>query len=247
MTNDEYIAELYSTVQPLVTAFLDAASKEGFNLRITAGFRTFEEQDALYAKGRTEPGRIVTNAKGGESFHNFGLAIDVVDTKNLYNIDWDRLGSIGESVGLEHGDRGYVDRPHFQYRGGLTLEQVQAGERPGEYKPEQPQEPDNKPTEKHMALYDSQYLVYVPKNAGTSFEYYVIKRHNVDPLETAHKVSKKHYHSVVALFKDQPNGIQLMKRKAQQGVDHYLEGLTQGPAYKPNREFEKHGELARMV
>jgi len=244
MTNDEYISGLYNTMQPLAISFLDAANKEGFNLRITAGFRTFEEQDALYAKGRTEPGPIVTNAKGGESFHNFGLAIDVVDTQNGYQIDWDKLGSIGESVGLEHGDRGYTDRPHFQYRGGLTLEQVQAGERPGEY---QPQEPGNKPTEKHMSLYDSQYLVYVPKNAGTSFEYYVIKRHGTDPLETAHKVAKKHYHSVIALFKDQPNGICLMKRKAQQGVDHYLEGLTQGPGYRPNAEFEKHGDLARMI
>ena len=40
------------------------------------GHRTWEEQDALYAKGRTAPGSIVTRAKGGFSNHNFGIAMD---------------------------------------------------------------------------------------------------------------------------------------------------------------------------
>lgn len=41
-----------------------------------SGFRTFNEQDQLYAKGRTRPGGIITNAKGGESAHNYGCATD---------------------------------------------------------------------------------------------------------------------------------------------------------------------------
>lgn len=132
MDNEKKIQELYSTMQPLVRAFIDAASKEGYNLRITDGYRSIAEQNALYAQGRTKPGSIVTNAPGGASFHNFALAIDVVDTKNGYAIDWDKLGRIGESVGLEHGDRGFTDRPHFQYRKGLSLEAIQSGARPGE-------------------------------------------------------------------------------------------------------------------
>lgn len=45
-------------------------------VRIVQGLRTIEEQNALYAQGRTKPGNIVTNARGGSSFHNYGLAID---------------------------------------------------------------------------------------------------------------------------------------------------------------------------
>lgn len=45
-------------------------------IRIVQGLRTIEEQDALYAQGRTKPGKKVTNAKGGSSYHNYGLAFD---------------------------------------------------------------------------------------------------------------------------------------------------------------------------
>jgi hypothetical protein len=130
MSNEEYINQLHPSVKPKAHCFLDKAQASGFNLRITSGYRTFAEQDALYAQGRTTPGKIVTNAKGGQSFHNFGLAFDVVDANHGYNIDWGHLEGIGTSCGLEHGDRGFIDLPHFQYRGGLTLAQVQAGQRP---------------------------------------------------------------------------------------------------------------------
>jgi len=50
--------------------------------RFAYTLRTFAEQDALYAKGRTEAGKIVTNAKGGMSYHNYGLAIDIVLLKD---------------------------------------------------------------------------------------------------------------------------------------------------------------------
>ena len=59
----------------------------GIKLRIIQGFRTYAEQDALYAQGRTKKGKKVTNAKGGQSNHNLGLAIDVAEIKNG-NIDW---------------------------------------------------------------------------------------------------------------------------------------------------------------
>lgn len=137
MNNEEIINKLYPSFQPLVRAFLDAAAKEGYNLRITDGYRSIAEQNALYAQGRTNPGAKVTNAIGGSSLHNFALAIDVVDTQKGYSIDWDRLGRIGESVGLEHGDRGFTDRPHFQYRGRLSLEAIQNGARPGNQLTEQ--------------------------------------------------------------------------------------------------------------
>lgn len=59
-----------------------------FVIRIVQGLRTIDEQNALYAQGRTKPGQIITNAKGGSSYHNYGLAIDFCI---LYNgkISWD--------------------------------------------------------------------------------------------------------------------------------------------------------------
>lgn len=60
----------------------EVESKHGIKLRVAQATRTIAQQNALYAQGRTAPGRIVTNAKGGESYHNYGLAIDVIEIKN---------------------------------------------------------------------------------------------------------------------------------------------------------------------
>src|SRR2546427_295988 len=90
----------------------------------------------VYAKGRTVPpiGKkyIVTKAKGGQSYHNFGLAFDIVVLDSLGKADWDtnhpgwnKAGDLGKSVGLEWGGdwKSFKDLPHFQYTGGLTLEE----------------------------------------------------------------------------------------------------------------------------
>ena len=45
-------------------------------LRFAYTYRSFDEQNHLYAQGRTKPGKIVTYAKGGQSYHNFGLAFE---------------------------------------------------------------------------------------------------------------------------------------------------------------------------
>lgn len=88
---------------------------------ITQGYRSVQEQDALYAQGRNKPGAIVTNARGGESAHNFGIAVD------LYGGNWDDayydsvLGPAVASVqGLRWGGTfSKPDRPHVEWaRGG---------------------------------------------------------------------------------------------------------------------------------
>ncbi len=72
---------------------IDLASHEGLGLLVTQGLRTWAEQDALYAKGRTIPpiGKlfVVTKARGGQSWHNFGLAFDIVVLDALGKNDWD--------------------------------------------------------------------------------------------------------------------------------------------------------------
>jgi peptidoglycan L-alanyl-D-glutamate endopeptidase CwlK len=89
---------------------------------VVSGFRTYAEQDSLYAQGRTAPGSIVTHARAGYSNHNFGIAFDVgVFEGNTYLDDspkYKAVGVLGTDLGLEWGGnwKTIVDQPHFQLR-----------------------------------------------------------------------------------------------------------------------------------
>lgn len=113
-----------------VTDFINSAQSQGVNLRITQGFRSIAQQDALYNQGRTTPGKIVTNAKGGQSYHNYGLAFDVVIMQNGRAV-WDRIpndiGALGVSYGFEWGGnwRTFKDYPHFQMTFGQSVLDLQ--------------------------------------------------------------------------------------------------------------------------
>lgn len=61
---------------------------KGVRLRFSYTYRSFAEQDELYKQGRLYKGKIVTNAKGGQSYHNYGLAFDIV-----FLIDKDNNGT----------------------------------------------------------------------------------------------------------------------------------------------------------
>ena len=107
-------------------ALIAECKKQGIAIRVTSGYRSCDAQDALYAQGRTTKGAIVTKAKCRESLHNYGVAFDICfDSKTPYEGPWDKVGKIGEQLGLEHGDRGHVDLPHFQMRMGYTLKDFQ--------------------------------------------------------------------------------------------------------------------------
>lgn len=86
--------------------FEAALAKQGIRVVMTCGYRSIEEQNKLYTKGRTSPGSIVTKARGGYSWHNFGLAADyafVIDGKVTWNGPWDLFGKIARQCGLEPG------------------------------------------------------------------------------------------------------------------------------------------------
>lgn len=99
--------------------FLLRSKAEGLEVFVTETRRSSERQAALYAMGRTMPGRIVTRSKAGTGKHEFGLAFDVAFRgANLYPSDfktWARLGSIGKACGLTWGGefKG-VDSVHFE-------------------------------------------------------------------------------------------------------------------------------------
>lgn len=137
MINSRSLTDLLPVVQKKARALLAAAKADGIELLVTSTYRDAECQDALYAQGRTKPGRKVTNARGGQSWHQYRVAFDVVPLiagKAVWNDQrlWKRIGELGEGVGLEWAGRWktFPESPHFQYRGGLTMADLRKGKQP---------------------------------------------------------------------------------------------------------------------
>lgn len=127
---------------------INTALPKGVRLRFTQTLRTIKEQDALFAQGRTKPGSIVTNARGGQSIHNYGLAFDIV---LLYDLDgngsfetaswderkdfdkngkrdWFEVVTFFKSKGWAWGGdfKSIYDSPHFEKTFGNTWKTLQA-------------------------------------------------------------------------------------------------------------------------
>ena len=134
MKNSRDIKDLLSVVYLKALAFKEECAKEGIDVLITSTVRDQEAQAALYAQGRTRPGKIVTNAKPGQSWHNHACAFDfvpIVNGKAQWNdtLTFERCGKIAESVGLEWAGRWtrFRELAHCQYTGGLSLSDLQNG------------------------------------------------------------------------------------------------------------------------
>src|SRR5262245_44450853 len=135
--SEKNIKTLVPKAQEKAREFLQAVKDAGINAKIIDGSRTFKEQDALFAIGRTKPGHIVTNARGGFSNHNFGVAWDIgifegtkfITESSLY----DKAGRIGKDQGLEWGGdfNSIIDKPHFQCKTGKTLAQLRTLKKEG--------------------------------------------------------------------------------------------------------------------
>lgn len=113
---------------------IEACRNAGVTIRVGQALRTWAEQDTLFASGRTAPGPIRTNAQGGESFHNFGLAFDILIyeqgkiTWDARHRGWRLAGDIGTGLGLLWGGnwKSLRDMPHFELRGRLALKDCRA-------------------------------------------------------------------------------------------------------------------------
>jgi peptidoglycan L-alanyl-D-glutamate endopeptidase CwlK len=120
--SEKNIATLLPEVQPYGRALIRKATLDGIRIKVIGGLRAYAEQDELYAQGRTKPGKIVTNAQGGYSNHNFGIVFDVgVFEGASYlpdSIKYKVVGALGMELGLEWGGnwKTLVDQPHFQLR-----------------------------------------------------------------------------------------------------------------------------------
>lgn len=134
MINSRDVKDLNLKVATKCNQFIDSCKKQGIDVLITSTYRDAESQNALYAQGRTAPGKKVTNAKGGQSFHNWKVAFDFVPLVNGKAMWSDtalftKCGEIAESVGLEWAGRWktFKELAHCQYTGGLTLQDFQKG------------------------------------------------------------------------------------------------------------------------
>lgn len=128
-------------------AELEAAARQaGIEILVTDGFRSKEEQDALYRRGRTEPGSVVTKVKGGDSYHNYGLAIDFAlrtkDGKVVWDMkldgnrngtsDWTEVVAIAKQLGFTWGGdwTSFPDYPHLQMDFGYSIRELKRGKLP---------------------------------------------------------------------------------------------------------------------
>lgn len=131
--SEKRIAVLHPSVRTEVTAIVNecnAALSKRSQVRIAEGYRTDKEQTDLYNQGRTKPGKKVTNAKAGQSIHNYGFAVDIVliidgtkaswDTKADWDgdkvADWDECVKVFAKHGWTWGGSwsSFKDMPHFE-------------------------------------------------------------------------------------------------------------------------------------
>ncbi|MFW9331749.1 M15 family metallopeptidase [Paenibacillus polymyxa] len=133
----------------VVEKLIERCYARGVWIVITQGLRTYAEQDDLYAQGRTKPGKVVTDARGGHSNHNFGFAADFAlllrdgrtvswdtlrdDDKDSLP-DWSEVVEEAKKLGLEWGGdwRSFKDMPHLQMVFGITTAQFRVGKRPSQ-------------------------------------------------------------------------------------------------------------------
>lgn len=133
------LTDLNQTIQQMAKQWLELCAERELDVLVTQTRRSFDEQDKLYAQGRTAPGNIVTNARPGDSYHNYDCAIDFVPMRHgkpVWEASttedrrlWYAAGSYAEAVGFEWAGRwtGKLrELCHIQFTAGKTLDQLKA-------------------------------------------------------------------------------------------------------------------------
>jgi peptidoglycan LD-endopeptidase CwlK len=132
---DRDLSHLHPKVEAMARASLAECVVAGIDVLITCTYRSGAEQDALFAQGRTKPGAKVTNARAGQSLHQYRVALDLVIMVNGKpdwsgkHPHWKAAASIFKKHGFEWGFDWprFKEMPHFQFTGGHPLSHFQAG------------------------------------------------------------------------------------------------------------------------
>lgn len=142
------MGKVHPAVERRVIQLIEQAHKEGIAVMMTSGFRSFYQQALLYGQGRPwytydgkkvgRSGSRVTNAKPGQSVHNYGLAVDFALVNShgnpywTFNKDWKRVAAIGKKLGFMWGGdwTSFTDYPHLDLCGGLGWRELSQGKRP---------------------------------------------------------------------------------------------------------------------
>jgi peptidoglycan L-alanyl-D-glutamate endopeptidase CwlK len=138
MISSRNLDDLHPHVKALAQKLISACEVRGIDLLVTSTYRDKEAQTTLWQKGRSIPGAIVTNARTGESFHNYRLALDFCPLEQG-KCDWGdsstfmKIGMLAETLGMEWAGRwtgAQREIAHVQWTGGLTLADLQNGKVP---------------------------------------------------------------------------------------------------------------------
>ena len=118
--SQQRLTKVHPELATRVKSLIESLAEQGHVIEVVQGLRTFAEQDELFRQGRSKPGQVVTNAKGGQSNHNYGLAVDLCPFVNN-KPKWDAEAT---KRGLEWGGnwKKFIDKPHVQLPG-LTVTQ----------------------------------------------------------------------------------------------------------------------------
>ena len=133
MINSRDIKDLTPDTRAKAIKFKAKCLAAGIDALITCTYRDNECQADLYAQGRTKPGKRVTKAGPGHSYHNYRLAFDFVPLvagKAIWNDDklWSQCGAIAQECGLEWGGNWqFTDKPHCQNTQGRSITALLAG------------------------------------------------------------------------------------------------------------------------
>lgn len=130
---ERHVGTLHPKAQEAARLFMAKVTDAGISARVISGTRTYEEQNALFRKGRFgNPPPVVTKARGGQSNHNFGIAWDIgifdggryLGASPLYA----RAAQVGKAPGLEWGGdwKSFQDQPHYQLAVGGPIRVVRA-------------------------------------------------------------------------------------------------------------------------